>query len=50
MKLSSSCDICVFPESLLSDGSMVRAEYMGVTFEMGQGREGGFNFTWELIG
>ena len=41
MKLSSSCDICVWSGSLLSDGSLVTGEYMGVTSEMGEGGEGG---------
>ena len=39
-KLSSLYDICVFSESLLSDGSLVRGEYMGVTFELEEGGEG----------
>ena len=43
MKLSNSWEICVFSESLLSDGSLVRGEYMGVTFKKWE-REGGFNF------
>ena len=47
MKLSSLCVICVFSESLLSDGSLVRGEYMGVTFEMGEGGEGDSILTWE---
>ena len=47
MKLSSSCDIYVLSESLLSDGSLVRGEYMGVTFEMGEGGEWGSIMTWE---
>ena len=50
MKSSSSCDICVLSESFLSDGSLVRGEYMGVTFEMGEGGEGGSFLTWECIG
>ena len=40
MKLSSSGDICVLTELLLSDGSLVKREYMGVTFEMEEGGEG----------
>ena len=46
MKLIFSCDICVFSESLLSNGSLVRGEYRGVTFEMKEGGEGG-SFFWE---
>ena len=44
MKLSSSCEIRVFSESLLSDGSLNRGEYMGVTFEMGERGEWGVQF------
>ena len=47
MKLSSSCETCVFSESLLSDSSLVRGENMDVTFEMGEGGEGGSILTWE---
>ena len=47
MKLSSSCGICVFSQSLLSDGSLVRGEYIGFTFEMEEGGEGGSILTWD---
>ena len=50
MKLSSSCDACVWSESFLTDGSLIRWEYMGVTYEMGEGGEGGSILTWEWIG
>ena len=49
MKLSNSCDICVWSWSLLSDGSLVRGEYMGVTYEMREEGEGGPILTGELI-
>ena len=41
MKLSSSSDICLASESLISDGSLVRGEYTGVTYEMEEGGERG---------
>ena len=41
MKLSSSCDFCVFTELLLSEGSLVKGEYVGVTLEIEEGGEGG---------
>ena len=45
MKLSSSCGICVLSWSLLLDGSLVEGEYVGATYEMGEGGEGkGVNF------
>ena len=50
MRLSSSCDICVWSSSLLSDGLLVRGDYMGVTYEMGEGGERGSFLTWEWIG
>ena len=34
MKLSSSLDICVFTELLLSEGSLVKGDYMGFTLEI----------------
>ena len=48
MKLSSSCDICVRSLSLLSDDSLVRGEYVGVTCEIEEGGEG--IFTWKCRG
>ena len=48
MKLSSSCDTCVW--SVLLYGSLVRGEYMGVTYEMGEGGERGSVLTWEWMG
>ena len=36
----------MFSESLLSDGSLVGGEYMGFTFEMEEGGEGGSILTW----
>ena len=40
----------MFSQSLLSDGSLVRGEYMVVTIEMGEGGEGSSILTWERIG
>ena len=36
--------------SLLSDGSLVKGEYVGVTYEMGEGGEGGSFLTWKWMG
>ena len=40
MKLPSSWDICVFTELLLSEGSLVKGGYVGVTLEIEEGGEG----------
>ena len=47
MKLSSSGDDCVAIELLLSDASLVKGEYMGVIFEMGERGEEGSVLNWE---
>ena len=44
MKLSSSLDICVFTELLLSECSLVKGEYVGVTFVIEVGVDGGSIF------
>ena len=46
MKLSSSCEIFVLSWSLLSDGSLVKEEYVGVTYEMGEEGEEGSILNW----
>ena len=40
-KLSSSLDICLLTELLLSEGSLVKGEYVGVTLETDEGVETG---------
>ena len=40
MKLSSSIHICVFTELLLSECSLVKKEYVGVTFVIEEGVDG----------
>ena len=39
MKLSRSWDICVFTKLLLSEGSLVKGGYWGVTLEIEEGVE-----------
>ena len=50
MKLSSSYDIYVLSWSLLSDGSLVKGEYVAVTNELGEGGEECLILTWEWMG
>ena len=47
MKFSSSFEICVFTELLLSEGSLIKGEYVGSTLEKEEGVEGGSNLIWE---
>ena len=49
MKFSSSGYNCVLLGLLFSDGSLVKGEYMGVTFVMEEGGEEGSIFTWKWI-
>ena len=54
LKCEKNCQVheifVFFTELLLSEGSLVKGAYVGVTFELEEGEEGGSNFNWEWRG